>query len=138
MKHILVTLFLMTVLLFGVTANKKGMREADNLMVIWSSGDRDVALKVCFMYTNAAKKMNWFDEVHLIVWGPSAQLLANDAELQKQLKEMQASGVVVEACVNCADMYGVSDQLREMGIDVKGMGLPLTERLKANWKQLNF
>ncbi len=138
MKHILVTLFLMTVLLFGVTANKKEMREADKLMVIWSSGDRDVALKVCFMYTNAAKKMNWFDEVHLIVWGPSAQLLANDEVLQKQLKEMQASGVVVEACVNCADMYGVSDQLREMGIDVKGMGLPLTERLKANWKQLNF
>ncbi len=138
MKHILVTLFLMTVLLFGVTANKKETREADKLMVIWSSGDRDVALKVCFMYTNAAKKMNWFDEVHLIVWGPSAQLLANDEVLQKQLKEMQASGVVVEACVNCADMYGVSDQLREMGIDVKGMGLPLTKRLKANWKQLNF
>ncbi|MBS2213263.1 DsrE family protein [Carboxylicivirga mesophila] len=114
------------------------MREADKLMIIWSSGDRDVALKVCFMYTNAAKKMQWFDEVYLIVWGPSAQLLANDKELQEQLKIMQNNGVVVEACVNCADMYGISDELRALGVEVKGMGKPLTERLKANWKQLNF
>ncbi|WP_244825088.1 DsrE family protein [Carboxylicivirga mesophila] len=138
MKHLIVTLFLMTVPLFGTTANKKEMREADKLMIIWSSGDRDVALKVCFMYTNAAKKMQWFDEVYLIVWGPSAQLLANDKELQEQLKIMQNNGVVVEACVNCADMYGISDELRALGVEVKGMGKPLTERLKANWKQLNF
>ncbi|MBK3518820.1 DsrE family protein [Carboxylicivirga sp. N1Y132] len=114
------------------------MREQDKLMVIWSSGDRDVALKVCFMYTNAAKKVKWFDEVNLIVWGPSAKLLCEDEELQEKLKMMQDNGVVVEACVNCAEMYGVADQLRDMGIDVKGMGKPLTERLKADWKQLNF
>lgn len=138
MKHLIVCLFLMTVPLLGVTANKKEMREQDRLMVIWSSGDRDVALKVCFMYTNAAKKMKWFDEVHLIVWGPSAKLLTEDVELQRLLKQMQDTGVVTEACVNCADMYGVSEQLKAMGIDVKGMGKPLTERLKANWKQLNF
>ncbi len=138
MKHLIVSLFLITVPLFGVTANKNEMREQDKLMVVWTSGDREVALKVCFMYTNAAKKMKWFDEVHLIVWGPSAKLLANDEELQKQLKIMQDNGVVVEACVNCADMYGVSEDLKALGIDVKGMGKPLTDRLKANWKQLNF
>jgi len=32
----------------------------------------------------------------------------------------------------------VADELRAMDIDVKGMGKPLTERLKADWKQLNF
>ncbi|WP_234445851.1 DsrE family protein [Carboxylicivirga marina] len=138
MKYLIVTLFLMTVPLLGVTAKKNEMREQDKLMVIWSSGDRDVALKVCFMYTNAAKKVKWFDEVNLIVWGPSAKLLCEDEELQEKLKMMQDNGVVVEACVNCAEMYGVADQLRDMGIDVKGMGKPLTERLKADWKQLNF
>jgi len=138
MKYLIVGLFLMTVPLLGVTAKKTKMREQDKLMVVWSSGDRDVALKVCFMYTNAAKKMNWFNEVYLIVWGPSAKLLSEDKELQEKLKLMQKNGVVVEACVNCADMYGVADELRAMDIDVKGMGKPLTERLKADWKQLNF
>ncbi|TRX62825.1 DsrE family protein [Carboxylicivirga sp. M1479] len=128
----------MTVPLLGVTAQKTETRENDKLMVVWSSGDRDVALKVCFMYTNAAKRNDWFDVVHLIVWGPSAKLLTEDKELQEKLKMMQDNGVVVEACISCANMYGVADKLKKLDIDVKGMGTPLTERLKADWKQLNF
>jgi len=138
MKHLIITLILITVPLLGTMAKKKEMREQDKLMVIWSSGDRDVALKVCFMYTNAAKKMKWFEEVHIIIWGPSAKLLSEDVELQEKIKLMQKEGVIVEACIACANMYGVADQLKKMDIDVKGMGRPLTERLKANWKQLNF
>jgi len=138
MKHLIITLILITVPLLGTMAKKKEMREQDKLMVIWSSGDRDVALKVCFMYTNAAKKMKWFEEVHIIIWGPSAKLLSEDVELQEKIKLMQKEGVIVEACIACANMYGVAEQLKKMDIDVKGMGRPLTERLKANWKQLNF
>ena len=40
--------------------------------------------------------------------------------------------------VPCADSYGVSDELRKMGIDVKPMGKPLTEMLKQGWKVLTF
>ena len=78
------------------------------------------------------------DEVTLVVWGPSSRLLAGDKELQSKIKEMMASGIVVEACVVCADMYGVSDELREMGITVKGMGKPLSDMLKDGWKTLTF
>ena len=34
--------------------------------------------------------------------------------------------------------YGVVDELKKLGIDVKGMGQPLTDRLKGNWKVLTF
>jgi hypothetical protein len=108
------------------------------LAVIWTSGDPDVAHKVCLMYTHAAKRANVFDEVLLVVWGPSARLLTGDKDLQAKIKEMTAAGVVVQACVACADMYGVADNLREMGIEVKGMGKPLTEMLKSDWKILTF
>ncbi|MCU4175166.1 DsrE family protein [Marinilabiliaceae bacterium N1Y90] len=114
------------------------MRENDKLMVIWSSGDPDVAFKVCLMYTHAAKKREWFKEVHLVIWGPSAKLLSENEEIKKKVLQMKEDGVVLEACVNCANMYGVADELSDMGVDVKGMGVPLTERLKADWKQLNF
>jgi hypothetical protein len=40
--------------------------------------------------------------------------------------------------VACADSCGVSDRLREMKIEIKGMGDPLTETLKTGWKVLNF
>lgn len=112
--------------------------QPSRLLVIWSSADRDVALNVAFMYTHAAKKSHWFDKVRLVVWGPSAKLLTEDEELQKQVRAMIKDGVEVMACVVCADRYGVSDKLRELGIEVRGMGVPLTNMLKSGWKCITF
>jgi hypothetical protein len=108
------------------------------LCVVWSSGDPGVAKNVCFMYTLNAKKRGWFGVVHLVVWGPSAKLLAENEGLQKEVKAMQEVGVVVEACVTCANNYGVADALRSPDIDVKPMGVPLSDRLKGPWKVLTF
>jgi hypothetical protein len=112
--------------------------DPSRLAVLWSSGDPDVAHRVCFMYTHAAKQSGWFDEVQLIVWGPSARLLAGDKDLQAKVAAMMEDGIDVKACVVCADSYGVSDRLREMDIEVKGMGEPLTDLLKSDWKMLTF
>jgi hypothetical protein len=103
----------------------------DRLVILWTSGDRDAALKMVFMFTKNAKKQGWWEDVTLVVWGPSAMLLSVDRELQDYLREMQDLGVVVEACHTCADMYGVVDTLAGLGIDVKKMGLPLTEYMKG-------
>jgi hypothetical protein len=112
--------------------------EGSKLAVLWTSGDSEVAHKVCFMYTHAAKNAKWFDDVTLIVWGPSSRILAGDKELQAKVKAMMASGVNVEACVACADMYGVADVLRGMGITVRGMGKPLSDMLRSDTKVLTF
>jgi hypothetical protein len=48
---------------------------SDTLVVLWSSGDPEVAEKACLMYTGAAKKYGWFKEVILVVWGPSEKLM---------------------------------------------------------------
>nr|WP_321410614.1 DsrE family protein [uncultured Carboxylicivirga sp.] len=114
------------------------MKKQDKLMVIWSSGDPEVAIKVCLMYTHAAAKNKWFDIVNLIVWGPSVKLLLEDETVKEKVLQMKTDGVIIEACVNCADMYGVADDLRNLDFDVKPMGLPVTQRLKEGWKQLNF
>ena len=54
------------------------------------------------------------------------------------LKAMKADGVELQACVVCADSYGVSDALRGMGIEVKPMGKPLTDMLQTDWKVVTF
>ena len=97
------------------------------LMVLWTSGDREVALKMVFMYTLNAKKQGWWDQIRFVVWGPSSKLLSEDRELQAEIGKMQEAGVELLACKACADMYGVSDKLSELGIDVKYMGVPMTE-----------
>ena len=108
------------------------------LAVLWSSGDPEVANKVCLMYTHNAKKQKWFDEVTLIVWGPSAKLLASNQDLQGKIRSMLGDGVKIQACQACSDSYGVSDSLRALGVEVKYMGKPLTDLLKQGWKVLTF
>lgn len=120
-------------------APQTAVQTPDSLAVLWTSGDAAVAHKVCFMYTHNAKKHNWFDDVTLIVWGPSSKLLAEDESLQVAVRAMIADGVTIKACKACSDSYGVSDELTALGIDVKYMGQPLTQYLKApNWKTLTF
>jgi hypothetical protein len=112
--------------------------EPSRLAVVWTSGDPEVAKRVCFMYTLNAKKQKWFDEVTLIVWGPSAKLLSENKDLQSEVKAMLDAGVKVQACLACADSYGVTEPLRRLGIDVRYMGKPLTDMLKQGWKVLTF
>ena len=108
------------------------------LCVLWTSSDPDVAKNVCFMYTLGAKRAGWFDEVALVVWGPSAKLLTESKELQAEIKAMQKAGVVTEACIACARRYGVVEALKKLGLDVKGMGKPLSDRLKTDWRVITF
>lgn len=114
------------------------MDAKDKLMVIWSSGEVDVAMKVCLMYTHAARGNQWFDQVVLVIWGPSAKLVSENEEVRLKVIEMQKDGVIVEACIRCAEMYGIAPQLMDLGFDVKPMGLPTTNRLKEGWTQLSF
>lgn len=110
----------------------------DKLVIIWSSGDREVALKMVFMYTLNSKLYNWWDDITLIVWGPSTNLLSTDYELQEYIQKIRENGVKLEACKTCADMYGVTQKLSNLGIDVKFMGIPLTQYIKEGRKIITF
>ena len=111
---------------------------SDKLVVLWTSGDPYVAERVAFMYTHAAKKNQWFEEVTLVVWGPSAKLISGNQKLQEKVKAMQQDGVKIKACIACASSYNVVDELKTLGFEVKGMGKPLTEYLKSDAKVLTF
>lgn len=111
---------------------------SDKLVVVWTSDNLELAKSMVFMYTHNAKRYNWFNDVTLIIWGPSAKFAAENEEIQKEIAQMKESGVKIEVCVACAIMLGVEDKLRKLGYDVKGMGLPLSDYLKQNYKVLTF
>jgi len=102
----------------------------DSLIVLWTSGDREVALNMAFMYVYNTKRANWWKEIRLIVWGPSQKLLTEDKELQNEVAKMKEAGVILEACKACSDKYKVTEDLQQIGIDVKYIGKALTEYLK--------
>ncbi|SHF00097.1 hypothetical protein SAMN05444274_103210 [Mariniphaga anaerophila] len=102
----------------------------DQLVVVWTSGDPYVAERVALMYTHAAKKNEWFKDVTLIIWGPSAKLTSENKKIQDKLKAMENDGIEIRACIACANAYNVADELKGLGFDVAGMGKPLTDYLK--------
>lgn len=110
----------------------------EKLVILWSSGERDVALELVFKYAGNAPRNGWWDEVTLIVWGPSARLLVGDTELQEGISSLAGEGIKLEACKACSDGYGVSEQLAAMGVEVKYMGEVLTDYIKEGRRVLTF
>ncbi|MDR7869041.1 MAG: DsrE family protein [Sporomusaceae bacterium] len=90
------------------------------------------------MYTLNSKLRGWWEDVTLIVWGASTKLLVEDEELQERIRQMIEAGVDVVACVACAKMFGAVEKLESLGIEVKSMGQPLTQLLKAGKKVLTI
>lgn len=107
-------------------------------LILWTSGDREVALKMVFMYAYYCKKNSWMDNVRLLVWGPSGKLLVEDTVLQGRLKDLKQVGVELYACKACADLYGISDKLTQLGITVMYTGQMLAELQKSGWHVLSL
>lgn len=110
----------------------------DELVVIWTSGDRDVAIKMVFMYSTNSMLRGWWEKITLMVWGPSSKLLTEDKELQDHIKRMQELGVNVIACKSCSDSYGITEVLQELGVEVKYTGQILTNYIKNGNKVITF
>ncbi len=137
-KFIYIFLFILLLQGSSILYGQEPDIQQDTLVVLWTSGDRDVAEKSCLMYTHAAKKYGWFSEVILIIWGPSQKLAVEDEFIRQKLGIMQADGVKIDACIACSNMLNVTDPLRSMGVDVKGMGVPLSDYLKKGYNVLTY
>lgn len=103
----------------------------NKLLIVWSSGEIEVAKKLVLLYGSVMLERKYWDEATIMIWGPSAQILAKNRELQEQMKIVRDSGVKFNACVVCSDDYGVSDTLRELGVELIHTGEMLTKALQS-------
>jgi len=110
----------------------------DKLLIVWSSGEIEVAKKLVLLYGSVILPRGYWDQAHLMVWGPSAKLLAENSELQAMVAKVIESGVKASVCVVCSDDYGVTEKLRAMGIEPTHTGEFLTQALKSDWKVVTF
>jgi hypothetical protein len=116
--------------------NAEQDKRSQALMIIWVSRDREAAMNMAFMYAKNSLLKGWWPRVRLVVWGPSAELLVGDEELQAELQEMAKAGVELQACRACADRYGVSGKLEALGLEVVYVGQPVTRCLQEGWAVL--
>jgi len=114
------------------------MNEKTHLYVLWTNDNLITAEKMVFMYTINSLIHNWWEKVTLIVWGATAKLVSENKDIQEKIKEALDAGVHVTACKACADQLGVTETLEKLKIEVKYLGLPLTEILKNNEQLLTI
>jgi hypothetical protein len=110
----------------------------DKLLIVWSSGEVEVAKKLVLLYGSVILPRGYWDEAHLMIWGPSAKLLVENADVQEMFTKVTDSGVKSSVCVVCSDDYGITEQLRSLGVEPIHTGEFLTEALKNDWKVVTF
>jgi len=108
------------------------MSEKTHLYILWTNADLITSEKMVFMYATNALIHGWWEKVTVIVWGATAQLVSENKDIQKKVKGAQDHGVYLTACKACSDQLGVSDSLKNLGIEVKFLGIALTNLLKGN------
>ena len=110
----------------------------DKLLIVWSTAEIEVAKKMVLLYASVILPRGYWDEAHLMIWGPSAKLLAENEVLQEMLTKVKETGVKLSVCVVCSDEYGVTQQLEAMGVEAIHTGEFMTEALKSDWKVVTF
>jgi hypothetical protein len=66
-------------------------------------------------------------------------LLVGDKDLQAKIAKMREDGVIVRACIACANSYGIVEDLRALGLPVEPMGKPLADMMQSDdWDVLTF
>ncbi len=110
----------------------------DELVILWTSGDKEVAKRMVFMYAYNSKNFNLWKYITIIVWGPSQKLLIEDEELQQYAKKMMNVGIKFKACLACADEYKAIEKLKNIGVDVKFMSQELSLYIDRGNRILTF
>lgn len=110
----------------------------EKLTILWTSGEKDVALKVVLRYIdNLLEKQVW-SELELIIWGPSVQLAGDDEMVKLKLENLLTKGLKAKACIVCADEYGVSQNLESVGIVLEMVADELTRLIQDQRPLISF
>ena len=111
----------------------------DNLLIVWSSADVEVANKFTLLYSSVILERDYWKKAHLMLWGPSIKLAKKNKNIQQQLFEIQATGIKMSACIVCAEDYKAVKKLEKLNIEIIHTGLLLTKALKSEkWAVLNI
>ena len=106
------------------------------VLVIISSGEKAKAL-TGLMYARNAKERGWMDEVKVIFFGPSENLLVQDEDIQDMAKQISQTEKPV-ACKFLSDRDGISEKIEEIGVNVDYVGTIISDLIKEGYAPLVF
>lgn len=109
-----------------------------DLFILWHSDNYITAEKLVFKYAINCRLHGWWENVTIIIWGASSKMAQNNPHIKNLIKEVQEHGVKVSACQACADELETTDDLAELGIEIRYWGKKLSFLLQNNKKVLSI
>lgn len=132
MRSVVMILAVVGIALFlSCYAEASEMKSKEHLYILWTNSDPVTADKMVFMYALNGIKKGWWKEITIVIWGATAKLASENAEVRSKIEKLLSAGVRISACKACADELGVTEKLVALGIEVKYWGQPLTEVIKT-------
>ena len=101
------------------------------LLIHWTTDNYDTAMNMVLLYAYNAKKKELWDEITLLVWGASQNLLRDNKNISKKVIELQEVDIRVVACEHCASEQGTKEALVACNVDVFSTGKLLTQWLQS-------
>lgn len=102
----------------------------NNLLIVWTSGDIEVAEKFPLLYSSVMLDRKYWENAHLMIWGPSILLAKQNTQIREKLVQIKKTGVKMSACVVCTKEYNAQEELENLGIEVNHTGELFTKALK--------
>ncbi|MFC1803408.1 hypothetical protein ACFL0D_05515 [Thermoproteota archaeon] len=84
------------------------------------------------MYAKNAIKREWLDDVKVVYFGPSEQLMYNDHEVANAAIEVASLGESF-ACKAISDREGISKKINGMGVKVEYVGTIISDYIKQGY-----
>jgi hypothetical protein len=104
---------------------------SSKLLVIIATGDREKAL-TGLMYVKNTIKYGWIENIKVIFFGPSENLLVSDSDVTNSAAELAGLGQPI-ACKFLSDRDDISERLEGMGITVDYVGSMIADLIKDGY-----
>ena len=103
----------------------------DKVVVIIATGDKDKAL-TGLMYAKNALKRGWLEDVKVVYFGPSENLMVEDADVASAAIEVASLGETY-ACKAISDREEISEKIDDMGVRVEYVGSIISDYIKQGY-----
>ena len=106
------------------------------VVVIISTGEKEKAM-TGLMYARNSKERGWMEEVKVIFFGPSENLLVKDEDIQEMAMQIGQNEKPM-ACKFLSDRDGISENIESLGVDVEYVGTIISDLIKDGYVPMVF
>ena len=103
-----------------------------HLHFLLTNADLTTGKLMVMMYAKYSIKNKWWDQCTVILWGATVKLMAENAEMQTEMRLLQQEyGVNFVGCITCARELDAVDQLTALGVQLEPWGPHLTQLIQT-------